>query len=100
MDDSTTEDLKHARRPIASLISKSEKAQRNLVEGTWQHAMLKENLNALHIASALMNQEIDAAAKFTREDLQHALRALVAMMSRTEKTLAKFSPGTSQYSLQ
>src|SRR4051812_40738064 len=100
MDNLTTEGWEQARRPIASLISKSEKAQRKLIEGTWQHTMLKKNLKALHIASALMNQEIDATDKFARDDLQDALRALVAMMSRTKMALAKFSSRTPQHTLQ
>ena len=40
------EDLEKALAPIASLISKSEKAQQKLAQGTWQHKMLGNNLKA------------------------------------------------------
>lgn len=96
----TTDELQAALRPIASLIGKSEKAQQRLVPGTWQHSMLRDNLKALRIASALMNKEADKTDNFTRDDLQEALRAVASMISKTEKTQAKFSSGTSQHTLQ
>jgi hypothetical protein len=100
VDNSTTDDLQEALRPINSLISKSEKAQQKLVPGTWQHTMLRDNLKALRIASTLMKEETDDTDGFTRDDLQEAMRALASMISRTEKTRAKFTPGTSQHTLQ
>jgi hypothetical protein len=96
----TTDELQEALRPIASLISKSEKAQQRLVPGTWQHGMLRDNLKALRIASALMNKEADETDSFTRDDLQEALRAFASMISKTGKAQAKFSSGTSQHTLQ
>lgn len=100
MDNYTTDELQEARRPIASLISKSEKAQQKLAPGTWQHTMLRDNLEALHIASVLMNKETNDTDNFTRDDLQEALRAVASMISKTEKAQAKFSLGTSQHTLQ
>jgi hypothetical protein len=100
MDDFTTDELQEARQPIASLISKSEKAQQKLAIGTWQHTMLRDNLKALHIASALMNKVTSDADNLTRDDLQEALLAFVSMITRANKAQAKFSPGTSQHTLQ
>lgn len=100
MDHYTTDELQAALRPIASLISKSEKAQQKLAPGTWQHQMLGDNLKALHIASALMKEETNDMDSLTRDDLQEALRAFASMISRTAKAQAKFSPGTSQHTLQ
>ena len=100
MDNYTTDELQEALRPIASLISKSEKAQQKLAPGTWQHTMLRDNLKALHIASALMNKASDDTATFARDDLQEALRAFASMISKTDKAQAKFTPGTAQHTLQ
>ena len=100
MDHYTTDELQEALRPIASLISKSEKAQQKLAPGTWQHTMLRDNLKALHIASALMEKETEDAESFTRNDLQEALRAFASMISKTDKSQAKFMPGTPQHTLQ
>jgi hypothetical protein len=100
VDHYTTDELQEALRPIGSLISKSEKAEQKLAPGTWQHTMLRDNLKALHIASALMNKETDDTARFTQDDLQEALRAFASMISKTDKAQAKFTPGTSQHTLQ
>jgi len=54
MNHYTKEDLEKALAPISSLISKSEKAQKKLEKGTWQHTMLSNNLKALYIASQLL----------------------------------------------
>jgi len=99
IDNFTKEDLQEALRPIASLISKSEKAQQKLASGTWQHSMLRDNLKALHVAYALMNKEADDTNSFTPVDLQEALRVFTSMISKTEKSQVKFSPGTSQHTL-
>lgn len=56
----TKEDLKNALAPLASLISKSEKAQKKLKEGTWQYTMLSNNLKALYIASPLLTRALSA----------------------------------------
>jgi hypothetical protein len=100
LDNYTTDELQEALRPIASLISKSEKAQQKLAPGTWQHTMLRDNLKALHIASALMKKPSDDTDRFTRDDLQEALRALASIISKTDKAQAKFTLGTSQHTLQ
>jgi hypothetical protein len=96
----TTGELEQAGDPIASLISKSEKAQRKLVPGTWQHTMLRDNLKALNIVSELMNREANGTNGCTRDALQEALFTVTAVRSKTEKAQARFSPGTSQHTLQ
>jgi hypothetical protein len=47
-----------------------------------------------------MNKETGDTDSVTRDDLQEALRAFASMISKTEKAQAKFSQGTSQYTLQ
>lgn len=98
------DDLQQARRPIASLISKSEKAQQKVAPGTWQHTMLRDNLNALRIASVLIDSLIDKqrvdAGSFTASELQGACGAIASMIGKTEKAQAMFAPGTSQHTLQ
>ena len=100
MDNYTTDEWREVLRPLASLISKSEKAQRKLALGTWQHAMLRDNLKALRHAFARMSGQASKAGDFTRDDLREALRALASMIGRSEKAQAKFPPGTSHHTLQ
>jgi hypothetical protein len=57
MDVPTADELQEARQPLASLLGKSEKAQQKLASGTWQHTMPRDNIKALRIALALMNEE-------------------------------------------
>ena len=62
--------------------------------------MLRDNLKALRLASALMSKKAGNTDRFTRDDLQEALRALASMIGKAEKAQAKFSVGTSQHTLQ
>ena len=59
----TKEDLGKALAPIASLISKSEKAQKKLAKGTWQHTMLSNNLKALYIASPFLTKALSELSR-------------------------------------
>lgn len=99
MDDYTEDELREARAPILSLMSKSEKALARLQPGTWQHVMLGDNLKALRVASALMDSE-GSESDSSANDLRDALQALASMIDRVENTRTQFSPGTSQHTLQ
>ena len=102
VDPAQSDALAAARAPIASLISKSEKAQQKLAPGAWQHTMLQNNLRALRLASALMNPPPGPASgtlpRFDAAALEQALAALASMIARTEKP--RFAPGTPQHTLQ
>ena len=54
----TKEELQEALRAIASTISKCEKVQPKLKEGTPQHTLLIRRIKALQIASALIQREL------------------------------------------
>ena len=58
MNHYTKGDIEKALAPISSLISKSEKAQKKLAKGTWQHTMLSNNLKALYIALQLLTKAL------------------------------------------
>ena len=101
VNNAVTDRAQNARRAIDSLASKSETALQKLEPGTWQHTMLRDNLRALRIAaSVLMNGEAAQVHRFARDDLEHAIRALATMITRTESAMAKFAVGTSQHTLQ
>ena len=99
MSQRSREEREKALRPIASLIGKSEKAQRKLEPGMWQYAMLRDNLKALRVASELMVGEANDPSRYAREDLREALKALAVMLVRSEKARLKFPPGTAQHTL-
>ena len=58
MDKYTKEDLEEALRAIDSTISKCEKVQPKLKQGTSQHTLLMRRIKALYIASALIKREL------------------------------------------
>lgn len=86
-------------RPIASLLSKSEKVVQKLAPGTWQHAMLWNNIRALQVATELMSGQPVKPDRFSPDDLQDAHKALVSMIDRTQKAQPQFPSGTSQHTL-
>lgn len=100
MDEYTADEIRDARAPIASLLSKSEKAQQKLAPGTWQHAMLEDNIRALRVISPLVSEVDGGSIDPDRDDLESAVRALDAMIERVSDVETEFVPGTPQHSLQ
>lgn len=97
--DHATVEVRPALRPITSLISKSAKARQKVAPGTWPHTMLRDNLKALHIASALIDQGTHSMDRFTQDDLRGALTAIDSMRRKTEEAQAIRSLGKSQHAL-
>ncbi len=102
--DYTKEELQEAIRAITSMINKSEKAQLKLKAGTWQHTMTVQALKADYIAIALLNRELEAnsaigKSTYTEEELDHALKAVTAIIGRVEKIQPKFEENTPQHTL-
>jgi hypothetical protein len=56
----TKEELEEALRAITSTISKCEKVQPKLKEGTSQHTLLIRRIKAFNIASELIKKELDS----------------------------------------
>lgn len=94
------DELAAARRPIASLLSKSEKAVEKVRAGTWQHTMLSENIAALRVGCALLDGNEERVAGVSADELERALTAFASMIDRTEGSKTRFAPGTPQHSLQ
>lgn len=103
MNQETADEWLQALRPIASLISKSEKAQQKLKPGTWQHTMLRDQLKALAYASALINRELSGqtttVAQMTGNDLRELILIFAAIITKTEQAFLKLSSGSSQHTL-
>ena len=58
MSEFTKEELEEALRAITSTISKCEKVQPKLKEGTSQHTLLVRRIKAFNIASMLLKREL------------------------------------------
>ncbi|MCL2803273.1 MAG: hypothetical protein FWD29_04905 [Micrococcales bacterium] len=57
--DFTREELEQALRAIVSAMSKCEKVQEKLKEGTPQHSLTRNRIEAFRIASALITRAIE-----------------------------------------
>ncbi|MEG0873652.1 MAG: hypothetical protein RSG48_06880 [Clostridia bacterium] len=58
MDKYTKEELEAAIPPVASVISKCEKAKLKAVEGTSNHTRLKKMIKAMYVSKSLITNEI------------------------------------------
>ncbi len=58
IDKYTKDELIEALRPVTSIISKCEKAQQKLTEGTSPHTRFKNIIKAMHISKSLITDEI------------------------------------------
>lgn len=63
MNQFSPEELKEALRAIESTITKCEKVQPKLKEGTSQHTLLVRRIKAFQIASTLINQALESENK-------------------------------------
>lgn len=59
MNSFTKEDLNEALRAITSLISKCEKAQEKISQGTSQWTLLRNRIKALRISSSLITKALE-----------------------------------------
>lgn len=100
MDEHTADELHSALAPLASLLSKSEKAQLKVAADTWQYVMLGDNIRALRTALRLLGEDGGDSGEPAAGDLDAALPALDSMIERVANTQTTFAPGTSQHSLQ
>jgi hypothetical protein len=58
MDNFTKAELAEALRAIASMISKCEKVQKKLDQGTPQSSLIRNRLKALYVASSLIKKSL------------------------------------------
>jgi len=102
MDNFTKEDLEKALPTITSMISRSEKVQKKLKEGTSQSSLTRNRLKALYISLSLITKELEGDVfmdNFTKEDLEKALQPITSTISKCEKAQGKLKEGTPQSSL-
>jgi prefoldin subunit 5 len=95
-------DLEEAIRSIASTLSKSEKVQLKLKEGTSQHSTIVKDIRAYTIAIEVLKKELENDTfdrAYTDEELEEVLQSISSVNNKVEKILPKFNPGTSQHTL-
>ncbi|MFZ7103757.1 MAG: hypothetical protein ACOWWO_14030 [Peptococcaceae bacterium] len=102
MDDFTKKDTEEALRAITSMISKTKNAKEKFVQGTSQHTLQKNRLEALNVAASLISKELaesDVMDYYTKEDLEKALAPIASLISKSEKVQKKLAQGTWQHTM-
>lgn len=100
MDDIDKKDMDDAINAISSMISRSEKVKEKFAQGTSQHTLQKNRLNALNIALSLIKRELDANGStedYSKEDLKNAVAPIASLISKSEKAQSKLKHDSWQY---
>lgn len=96
MEKYTREELQEALRVVSSTISNCEKMQPKFEEGTSQHTLLKNRIQALYISKALITEE-DVTDTYTDEELKEAIAPVSSIIRKCEKAQLKFAEETSHH---
>ncbi|MDF2543012.1 MAG: hypothetical protein K0S47_2730 [Herbinix sp.] len=102
MDNYTYEDFEKALKTMASMISRSEKVQTKLKEGSPQASLTRNRLKALYLSSSLILKELNGNVtmdNFSKEDLEKALPPIISTMNKCIKVREKLKEGNPQLSL-
>ncbi|WP_292518880.1 hypothetical protein [Methanoculleus sp.] len=101
MDNFTKKDMEEALRVIALMVSQTEKAKEKFAQGTSQHTLQKNRLQALNIALSLISKELaeSDALDYSKEDLKKAFAPITSLISKSEKAQKKLAQGTWQHTM-
>lgn len=101
--DYTPKELEEAIRAFKSSISKCEKVQIKLEEGSWQKKWVDKQLGAFYIAVTLLEnsfqEEQNMAVHYAEPELKNAGNTHKLLINKCEKLLTKFKDGSSQKTL-
>jgi hypothetical protein len=97
----TKDELEAAFGIIASMINKTEKAKEKFTQGTSQHTLQKNRLNALTIVSSLISKELAESdvPDYYKQELGKALSPIASLISKSEKARNKLKQGTWQHTI-
>ena len=96
MDKYKKEELVEALQVVSSAISNCEKIHPKFAEGTSQHTLLKNRIKAMYISKSLIIDE-NVMDKYTKEELEEAIRPVSSIISKCEKAQLKAVEGTSNH---
>jgi hypothetical protein len=102
VDEFTEKQMADALIAINDMMSRAGKAKEKFVQGTSQHTLQKNRLNALHISFSLISKELaksDAVTCFAEDDLKNAIAQVTSLIRKSEKALGKLAQGTWQHTM-
>lgn len=84
-----------ALKEVTSIITRCERVQPKFAPGTAQHTLLKNRIQALRIAAALLGET--GAGGYPAQELSAALEPLASIVRKCTKAQAKYAPGSAQH---
>ena len=84
-----------ALKEVTSIITRCERVQPKFAPGTAQHTLLKNRIQALRIAAALLGET--GAGGYPAQELSAALAPLASIARKCTKAQAKYAPGSVQH---
>jgi len=95
------QDIEEALQAIASMISKSEKAQEGFAPDTSQYTLQKNRIKALHIAWSLIKNELsdNSPSYYLKADLEAAVNPITSLISKSGKAYEKLRQGMWQHTM-
>lgn len=89
----TQQELAQTLCVVSSVIGNCEKVQPKFAEGSPQHTLLKNRLQALYTVRSLLTGD-GAAAERSAEDLKKALPPVASILRKCKRGKEKFAEGT------
>lgn len=96
MESFTQKEIEDALQFVSSSIVKCEKMQMKFTEGTSQHSLLKNRIQALSISKYLIGND-EKITTYTLSDLEKALPPVISIISKTKKAQSKYEIGSMQF---
>ncbi len=90
----TKEEKEKALNIIETTISKCEKFLIKFQQGTSQHTLLVNRLNALNISQSLL---LEKDVKYTKQELKKALPPIISIYNKCNKAILKHQKDTTHY---
>ena len=80
---------------VTSVIARCERVQPKFAPGTSQHTLLKNRIQAMKVAEALLTGR--DAESYSAQDLSAALEPLASVIRKCEKARSKYETDSGQY---
>ncbi|SBW06142.1 conserved hypothetical protein [uncultured Eubacteriales bacterium] len=91
----TEQERASALKVVTSIIVRCERVQPKFAPGISQHTLLKNRIQAMKIAEALLTGH--GAESYSTQEMSAALGPLASVIRKCEKARSKYEPGTGQY---
>lgn len=89
-------------KAIEEMIVRSQNAQAKFVQGTAQHTLLENRINALKVALVLIKNKQPSSAlieEVTKEEIQKSVAPITSLIHKSEKAQSKLQQSAWQHAM-